>query len=247
MPKKTEHIVLDNLSQLRALKQPLTTRTYKAIPHHTVYEKVMDQARKEGYEHLRDTLEVTHGGERAFLNMQFQTDDPTLPFSVAVRSTYDRSASLGIATGASVFICSNLMISGSDVTIMRAHKGSVQEDLEDMIERAFNGGKQSYKDKIAWRENLMGTQLTERQGRYLLAMAQIESSLFNRTAYNTAVEHWIDAPYTEFQGDRSLWGLYNAMTFGAHKVRPSDKMDVHKQLVSFTENILVEDNKLVIA
>ena len=57
--------------------------------------------------------------------MQFQTDDPTLPFSVAVRSTYDRSAGLGIATGA-VFICSNLMISGSDVTIMRAHKGSVQ-------------------------------------------------------------------------------------------------------------------------
>ena len=245
MPKKSKHIVLDNLSQLKAIVAPERTKTYKTIPHHLVYEKVMDQARKEGYEHLRDTLEVTHEGKRAFLNMQFQTDDPTLPFSVAVRSTYDRSASLGIATGASVFICSNLMISGSDVTIMRQHRGSIIEDLDDMIVKAFNGGKESYKDKIAWRETLMGTQITERQGLYLLAMAQVEDAL-NRSAYKDAQSHWLDAPYTEFQGDRSLWGLYNAMTFGSHKVRPADKMETHKQIVRFTENILVEDSKLVI-
>ena len=245
MPQKSKHIVLDNLTQLRSIVAPESTNTYKTIPHHLVYEKIMNQAKIEGYDHLRDTLEVTHLGNRAFLNMQFQTDDPTLPFSVAVRSTYDRSASLGIATGASVFICSNLMISGSDVTIMRQHRGSIMEDLDDMIVKAFNGEKESYKNKVAWRETLMGTQITERQGLYLLAMAQVEDAL-NRSGYKDAQSHWLDAPYHEFQGDRSLWGLYNSMTFGAHKVRPADKMETHKQIVRFTENILVEDNKLVI-
>ncbi len=245
MPKNSRHTILDDYSQLKAIKSPETTRTYKAVPHHLVYDKIMAQAEIEGYGHLRDTLEVTHGGKRAFMNMQFATDDPTLPFSVAVRSTYDRSASLGIATGASVFICANLMISGSDVTIMRQHKGTIMEDLNDMIAKAFGSGKESYLNKVMWRESLMETQITEQQGLYLLAMANVEDAL-NRSGYKDAQNHWKDAPYTEFQGDRSLWGLYNAMTFGAHKVRPADKMETHKSIVSFTENILVQDNKLVI-
>ena len=103
-----------------------------------------------------------------------------------------------------------------------------------MIERAFNGGKQSYKDKIAWRENIwvLSSQnvkvdtfwLWHKSGLACLTVPHI----IQRWSIGSMLRHRI-------QGDRSLWGLYNAMTFGAHKVRPSDKMDVHKQLVSFTE------------
>jgi hypothetical protein len=246
MPQQSQHLILDDVSQLRAIPDPITTRTYKGVPHHLVYDLVQKQARKEGYERLRDTLEITHGGNRAFMNLQFGTDDPNLPFSIAMRSTYDKSAAFAIAAGASVFICSNLMISGSDITLKKAHKGTIVEELEDMIARAFGSGKQSYKDKITWREELKQTQLTVRQGEFLLAMAKVEG-VFNGKAYGQSREHWLQAPFDEFKDDRSVWGLYNAMTFGSHKIRPASKMEVHQNIVDFTESILVEDKKLVIA
>ena len=246
MPKHSEHVILDDVSQLRAIPDPVTTKTYKGVPHHLVYDLVQKQAHKEGYDRLRDTLEITHGGERAFMNLQFGTDDPNLPFSIAMRSTYDRSAAFAIASGASVFICSNLMISGSDITLKKAHKGTIVEELEDMIARAFGSGKQSYKDKVLWRETSKQTELTVRQGEYLLAMAKVEG-VFTSSAYASAREHWLQAPFDEFRDDRSVWGLYNAMTWGSHKIRPSNKMEAHQNIVDFAKTILVEDQKLVIA
>lgn len=246
MPKKSKHVILDNATMLQDFVVPKSTNTYKAVPHLDIYNKVMLQAKSIGFEHMRDQIEVTHGGNRAFMNIQFHTADPTLPFSVAARSTYDRSASLGIATGASVFICANLMISGSDTTIMRRHRGTIQEDLDALIADAFASGKENYQKKIEWREILKETGVTERQGEYLLAMANVEGAL-NKLSHKQAREHWLSAPFTEFQGDRSLWGLYNAMTWGAHKVRPDAKLETHKSIVDFTENIKVDNGKLVIA
>lgn len=246
MPKKSKHVILDNSLMLKEFSAPPTTNTYKAVPHIDIYNNIMEQAKNLGFEHMRDQIEVTHGGDRAFMNIQFHTADPTLPFSVAARSTYDRSASLGLATGASVFICANLMISGSDTTIMRRHRGTIQEDLTSLIATAFAAGEDNYKSKVAWRELLKETGVTERQGEYLLAMANVEGAL-NKLAHKQARDHWLSAPFAEFQEDRSLWGLYNAMTWGAHKVRPDAKLETHSAIVDFTETIKVENNKLVIA
>ena len=199
-----------------------------------------------GFVHLRDQLEITHAGNRAFMNIQFQMDDSSMPFSVAARSTYDRSASVGIATGASVFICSNLMISGSDTTIMRQHRGTIIEDLDDMLNTAFGSGMDRYKKKLIWKDELKEIGITEKQGRYLLAMANLDGIL-NKQAYGSAEEHWVDAPFAEFRNDRTLWGLYNSMTWGSHKVRPASKLETHKGIVDFTEQIVINDGKLVIA
>ena len=246
MPKKSKHLILDNSGDLLQFEAPETTNTYKALSHSALYESIRTKAHDLGFTHLRDQLEITHAGNRAFMNIQFAMDDDTMPFSVAARSTYDRSASVGIATGASVFICSNLMISGSDTTIMRQHRGTIIEDLDDMLNSAFGTGMERYNKKLLWKEELKETGLTERQGRYLLAMANLEGIL-NKQAHKSAEEHWIDAPFAEFRGDRTLWGLYNSMTWGSHKIRPADKLEAHKGIVDFTEQIVINDGKLVIA
>jgi hypothetical protein len=245
MGRKTKHITLDQATDLKVYQAPPSTNTYKAVGHWDLYSRIMNKAKEIGFEHMRDKLEVTHFGNRAFGNIQFHMDDPTLPFSVAFRSTYDRSASLGIATGASVFICSNLMISGSDTTIMKAHKGTIQQDLDRLIADAFAAGRKNYQSKLEWREVLKETGVSERQGKYLLAMANADGAL-NKLAHTSALEHWTDAPFSEFQGDRSLWGVYNAMTWGAHRVRPDAKLEAHKSIVDFMEMVKVEDGNLLV-
>lgn len=245
MPKKTPHVILKDASELKSIPTVESTNTYKAIAHDRVYDAIRSKANDIGLVHMKDQIEITHRGQRAFGNMMFEGTQDGMPYSVAWRSTYDRSASLALGAGASVFVCSNLMLFGSDAVLMKAHKGTIQSDLESLVDEVLAKGEESYLQKLAFRQSLEERIISARQGQYLLAMAGIDGTL-NKQAQGDALQHWESAPYTEFQGDRSLWGLYNAMTFGAHKTRPANKFDAHKRIVEFTENIVVENGKLLV-
>ena len=83
-----------------------------------------------------------------------------------------------------------------------------------MLNTAFGSGMDRYKQKLLWKEELKEIGITEKQGRYLLAMANLDGIL-NKQAYGSAEEHWVDAPFAEFRGDRTLWGYITSMTWSS--------------------------------
>jgi hypothetical protein len=63
-------------------------------------------------------------GNQLFALLNFKKDHNELGLSVAFRNSYDRSMSIGLAIGASVFICDNLALNG-DIAVMKKHTKNV--------------------------------------------------------------------------------------------------------------------------
>ena len=101
---------------------------------------------------MKDRIEVTHEGQRAYMSIYFEGSLQGYPLTIGLRSTYDRSASIGIAVGPSIFICSNQIIHGDDITLFRKHTTGAMRDLGDMYRKAFEAGTARYDDRVIWME-----------------------------------------------------------------------------------------------
>jgi len=72
-----------------------------------------------------------HGRGNNCSRSAIQKDRRGFGLCIAFRNSYDRSMSVGMAIGASVFICDNLALSG-DITVMKKHTKNVWTTLEDL-------------------------------------------------------------------------------------------------------------------
>ena len=92
----------------------------------------MDIGTDAGFEYKSSRITISNEGKRAFMKLLFNAEYEDRNFFVGVRSTYDKSARVAFASGASVMVCSNLCVHGSDMVIMRKHTPNAMRDLKEM-------------------------------------------------------------------------------------------------------------------
>ena len=246
MSLRSKHQVYTDPEILRTLPHPITTETYCGIHHNKVYELAKEVSQEFSLNHMRDRIEVTHQGQRAYMVLFFEAFAGH-PLSIGLRSTYDKSASLAIAGGASVGVCSNQSIHGSDITLFRKHTKNADKEIGDLFRNAFTASTAKYEENLKWLLDLKTMEVTQQQGLMIIG-AMGATNVIEHKSVKKATEHWLQPPFEEFDGENNLYGVQNALTWAFHDVRPAKKLDTHKRMNEFLDKrVLVKDKQLILA
>ena len=222
---------LATIEQLAAIPLPKETRTYKPVAHVDLVNLLSSMAVNllPEFELVNTQLGVTKDGQKLFGVITLKNDHTELGLSIGFRNSYDKSLSVGIVTGSSVFVCDNLMLTG-DLTVLRKHTSNVISDIDALalstIYKSREAFKQIQDDVEIMKEIPMSDDEAYRTlgliyGRGIITPRQIP----------VVKNEWLKPSHDDFQ-DRSLWSFYNACTEALKSSPPQSIMERHLKVHS---------------
>ncbi|NQT63615.1 MAG: DUF932 domain-containing protein [Candidatus Marinimicrobia bacterium] len=217
------------LDELASIPLPKETRTYKPVAHADLANMLSSMASDMLPENelVNTQLGLARDGQKMFGLHTFKNGHADLGLSIGFRNSYDRSMSIGIVTGSSVFVCDNLMLSG-DLKILRKHTSKVVSDIETLALSAifksranFNQIKQdvSIMQQIPMSDDEAYRMLGLIYGRGIITPRQIP----------VVKKEWLKPTHDAFE-DRNLWSFYNACTESLKTAPPQSIMERHLAL-----------------
>lgn len=206
---------------------PEATDSYIPVSHYHLADKFLTISRDllTDYVLVSEQYALARQGQQFFAILNFRRDHQEMGLSLAFRNSYDRTISIGLAIGASVFVCDNLALSG-DIAIMKKHTKNVWSALEDLaITTLYKAGK-SYEKVLADSEKLKSLPVNDRQAFEMMGF------LFGRDIVSprqlTVVrDSWLKPPHAEFQ-ERNKWSLFNAVTEALKSCPPVSTLEKHR-------------------
>ena len=121
---------------LLEIPYPSRTTSYTPIPHSSVINKIREEADKNNLIVSSSNYSTARNGNVVVGNFNFYADDPRFEMRLMFKNSYDKSVSFGIASGCSVFVCSNGMVTG-EFALKRKHTGSADYDVDSFIVNAL--------------------------------------------------------------------------------------------------------------
>ena len=245
MTVQTQHMRI-NRKDLENIEIPESTKTFQPVPHHQAYDLALEIASKSGLNFMNDRIEITKGGLRSFMLLMFEWPGVNgYQYCIGLRGCNDKSSSFACSSGPNVEICSNQIIHGSDINIVRKHSKYILNDIGDMFETAITAGKENFLNRVNWLEEFKKEKVTHQQGQMVIGAAAA-LGIIPRNIAIKAQQHWIQPPFEEFDGENNLYGVHNALTWGMHKHRPQGKMEAHKKINNFFNRIETTEGRLVL-
>tara|TARA_Y100000310_G_scaffold302232_1_gene339355 strand:- start:1041 stop:1754 length:714 start_codon:yes stop_codon:yes gene_type:complete len=217
-------------SAVKAVKPPKRTQTYEPVPHEELVEKIIERFGDHGLEVESQDFGLACHGQRLFGVIGFQGEGNLRPV-VGLRNSYDKSMSVGIATGARVFVCDNLAFSGESFHKLRKHTKNVHKDLDDMLTKGAMSCGLDFAITEEELNQLGEVELGEDRAYALLGM------LFGRggitsTQFSASAREWEKPSHDEF-ADRNLWSWYNAVNTSLKRSAPHRALEQYAMLHKF--------------
>ncbi len=147
--------------------------------------------------------------------------------SIAFRNSYDRSMAIGMAIGATVFICDNLALSG-EIVVMKKHTKNVWTELEETAIATVYKGQKNYEQIVADAEALKALPLENLEAFQLMGVL-FGSNIIGPRQLTVLKSEWLRPQHEEFR-PRNLWSFYNAGTESLKSTPPVSIMEKHIKL-----------------
>ncbi len=220
---------LVTMDALRALPQPMPLGPFhKPVPHAVLVEAIRGEINNRGYSIVREQLALSQAGRALFgvidlrlVSIIEQADDRGLSFGF--RNAIDQSMGIRGVAGSHVFVCDNLVLSGS--TFALARKNTTHLDLSDAIARGFDKFITQAAALELSIERLSGQKMIDSRAKQMIydvfAAGIMPVRLFDdvdRFYFHPAA----DMPDCE---PRTAWGLHNAFTRAARDLSPVRKFN----------------------
>jgi len=207
---------------------PQATDSYLPVSHYHLADKLLtiSQDLLTDYALVGEHYALARQGNQLFALLNFKKDHKELGLSVAFRNSYDRSMSIGLAIGVSVFICDNLALSG-DVAVMKKHTKNVWNALEDLaISTLYRAGK-NFQKVIAGADRLKAIPMDNRNVFELMGYL-FGQDIISPRQLTTVKDEWLKPTHPGFQ-DRNKWSFFNAVTEALKSCPPVSIMEKHKE------------------
>jgi len=212
--------------ELRDISTPLSTPSWKPVPHHEVAELIVNEAENRGFCVVGEEYGLNPAGSKMFGVLRFHPEGhPEFSRALGVRNSHDKSLALGLTVGVNVLVCSNLCF-GGETTIHRKHTSGI--DLGDLIPTAFDNLEHQYIRLERNVDSLKVTSVTMDEAK-LITVRAAEIKAIPSCDILTVLDAYKNPCHEEF-AEQNRWCLFNAFTEIAKKYSPPRADQCYRQL-----------------
>ena len=219
-----------SLEDLRMVPLPPETRTYKPVSHYDLAKNLAEVSSGllRGYELENAQYGLARDGNQMFAVHTYRNGmSSSMGLSIGFRNSYDKSMSVGIAIGASVFVCDNLALTG-DIAIMRKHTQNVWNDLEELIITTVYRSQHNFIRIVEDAEIMRGKYLSNDDAYRLIGLLY-GNDIITPRQIPIVKKEWLNPTHEDFE-ERSIWSFYNACTEALKSAPPNKIMEKHISL-----------------
>ena len=214
------------LEELREIPIPQETSTYKPVSH---YDLATNLAEVSGtllrdYELERSQYGLAREGAQLFGIHTYRNGSDSMGLSIGFRNSYDKSMSVGIAIGASVFVCDNLALTG-EIAIARKHTSNVWQDLEELTITTIYRSQNNFTRIVEDAQIMQGQYLSDNDAYRLIGLLY-GNGIITPRQIPVVKKEWLTPSHDDF-ADRNTWSLYNACTEALKSAPPNRIMEKH--------------------
>lgn len=219
--------------QLGNFAPPKKTATYTPMGHQELVDMIQTTALEllpSDYTLKSQAFGVSpksgeNVGDRMFGVLTYENEEfPEMGLSLGLRNSYDQSLSVGLCSGAKVFVCDNLAFVG-DVRVARKHTGDLHNEMQRLITYSIQKSPVHFNKIQEDREIMEEISVSNDEAWQVFGVAYGRNLIKPRQLLR-GVNAWKKPPQEEFS-DRNLWSLYNAFTEALKSSSASEVMDAH--------------------
>jgi hypothetical protein len=214
---------------LALVELPPATDSYSPVPHERLAETLLTIGRDilKGFALEKEQYALARDGKQMFGVLSFRIDSAELGLSIGFRNSYDKSMAIGIAIGASVFVCDNLALTG-DITVLKKHTMNVWASLEDTAIQTLYRSRKNFEKVVADAAALKEREIGDDDAFRLIGLLFGRGVLSPRQLPAVKYE-WLLPSHEEFR-PRTAWSFYNACTEALKTCPPLVVMEKHISL-----------------
>jgi len=197
------------MSELNKLPAPVpATKFHKPIPHFQAVTAVLDEVASRGLEVSDLEVGTSHQDLRCFWLAKLKGEGDYAPM-IGGRNSHDRSISYSLYGGASIFICSNLMVA-APFADSRKHMGEIDLELPEMVSNSID---RVLRDNTINRDRIKHykEQIITDKDAYWFAVNAMKKDILAPSKIKYIVEQWHTPLHEEFDL-KTAWSLHNCFT-----------------------------------
>ena len=206
---------LKSREEVFAVPPPPATESYVPLPYESLITRIEKQLAVEQITIKDQRLALAKEGQRLFGLMQVEfsrSANAEYACVIGFRNSYDKSCSVGICIGATVFVCDNLSFHGSEVTFQRKHTANVLRDLSWTITETVSLLPGQFARQSAVFDRYRKAELCDTQAHDLI-IRMYDAKAVNVTDIPSLLKEWREPRHPEFaNGGKTVWRLFNAAT-----------------------------------
>ena len=230
-------VTMDVLSDI---KVPDKTHSYVPLSQIDFINNTKDIANRilDKHQLYTEQYGIARDGKQMFGTLtykeSFHDEQQSIGLSIGIRNSYDKSMSLGLCSGASVFVCENLMMTG-EVVVMRMHTGSIIDELKGLIFNALLKAEDKFSTIHADSQHFKQHALTDNTTAYNLMGRLYGYGVVTERQLPVMKREWQTPKHDAFK-ERTAWSLYNAGTECLKTTPPMHKMKRHIEMHNMFKN-----------
>jgi hypothetical protein len=199
------------LADLASVPVPEPSDSYVPVPYPRLLEEIKLHVPRFGLEVVREEYGLAREGRQMFGVLSCRNGKPEQDYCLAlgIRSSYDRSLSVGLVAGTRVFCCDNLAFSG-EAKASRKHTVHVFRDLPDLIYRMLSQVS-SMRSRIDGEIAAMKVRELPPAHAHHLMVEAVKGDVVPASRLPQVIEAWEEPRHEEFRA-RTAWSLCNAFT-----------------------------------
>lgn len=256
--------------EVNAVALPVATRSYCPIPNSSLIDMADDTIR-ETYGRTFGVDEETglsnFGIEWSYAlgqkDMQLfavaevfdKSKMDAMRMMLALRNSYNKSLSAAFAAGASVFACTNLLMSGSDYFEIRKHTTNAltgDRSVENLLTAAVKRMGAAYERQDSEQKRLAGISVSRDRGYELTGLA-LGHGIIKPQQASIVLHDWDKARHEVFaEGGnvnagslRNGWGFNNCLTEAIKNSPAGHRMELGKKITDFCQSTIIAGTGLV--
>lgn len=221
------------------VKVPKTTSSYSPISNKSLVEAVLEELDKRKLKVIDKTYKMSNNEQQLFANMTIKGGDKEQNMSLGFRNSYNKTLPVGIVSGTSVIVCSNLMFKG-DFKQMRKHTSGVKRDLEQMISDAVDQIERQYGLILNDSKKMKEVEVDEKIIAHLLGEMFYQEEIITGQQLHIIKNELKDLKNFD---NKTIWDIMNHTTEALKVSHPADLIDDHIATHNFFLNKVTEYKK----
>jgi len=200
-------------AELARIPTPTGTHTFKPVAHAELVDVLTSRLQERGLAITREKLAVSANGMQIFGALDFQNGShlPGIGRAMGFHAGNDKSLSINIVAGVTVFICDNLSLSGSAIVLKRKHSRnlSLANEINLALDR-FETGRRVFEQSI---ERLQACAISDERAKVAI-FDMVYTGVLGQSMFDEVAQNYFKAEDRglEDSAPRTAWGLHNAAT-----------------------------------